>query len=73
MKKFYIPRDELLPVNINNCFISSINRKIVKGRAIKRSNKTVLSQTQALEWFKNCVSCPLSFEEVCLEELFIPY
>jgi hypothetical protein len=73
LKRFYTPREELTPVNINNCFVSSINRKIIKGKHVKmRNNKVVLSQSHALEWFKNCVTCPLSLSENP-EELFIPY
>ncbi len=70
MGRFYYSRDELHPININNVSFSSFNNKTIKGKVVNVSNKIKFSQTEALEFFKNCSLIPFSLEEV--EILFIP-
>jgi hypothetical protein len=67
--RFYFSRDELHPININNVSYSSFNNKIIKGRVINIKSKIKLSQTQGLEFFKNCSFIPFSFNEG--EDLFV--
>jgi len=55
---FYIKRDELLPVNINNVGVSNFTGRVIKGRIISIKNVANISYSQALEWFKLTPFCP---------------